>query len=187
MKLGPITCASSLALVTAACGGAPSPIDRELAKTPEGQVTIVEFVDYRCTHCQTMFDVLAPLLDRNEGRVRLVVKHVPLEKHPGAREAAQIAICAEEQDKLEPVHEALMRGASTRDDDALTLAQTAGLDLERFKECRRGGLPRQRLSEDGTAWEEAGGDGLPMVFIGKSKFVGVTDIAALEEAFDAAK
>jgi hypothetical protein len=64
-------------LFVAACAGAPSPIERELAKTPEGQVTIVEFVDYRCTHCQTMFDVLAPLLDRNEGRVRVVVKHVP--------------------------------------------------------------------------------------------------------------
>jgi protein-disulfide isomerase len=174
-------------LFVAACAGAPSPIERELAKTPEGQVTIVEFVDYRCTHCQTMFDVLAPLLDRNEGRVRVVVKHVPLEKHPGAREAAAIAICAEDQGKLEPVHEALMRGASTRDEEALTLAQSAGLDLERFKECLRGDLPRQRLGDDGTAWEEAGGDGLPMIFVGKQKFVGVTDIAAIEAAFDAAK
>jgi protein-disulfide isomerase len=78
---------ASLVVLTS-CGGPSSPIDRELAKTPEGQVTIVEFIDYRCTHCQTMFEVLAPLLDRNEGRVRLVVKHVPLEKHPGAKEAA---------------------------------------------------------------------------------------------------
>jgi protein-disulfide isomerase len=177
---------AALALV-ASCGAAPSPIDRELDKTPSDQVLIVEFVDYRCSHCQTMFDVLGPLLDRNEGRVRLVVKHVPLEKHPGAREAAALAICAEEQGKLEPVHEALMRGASTRDEDALTLATTAGLELERFKECLRSDLPRKRISDDGSAWEEAGGDGLPMIFVGKTKFVGVTDIAAIEEAFDAAK
>jgi protein-disulfide isomerase len=177
---------ASLVVLTS-CGGPSSPIDRELAKTPEGQVTIVEFIDYRCTHCQTMFEVLAPLLDRNEGRVRLVVKHVPLEKHPGAKEAASIAICAEDQGKLEPVHEALMRGASTGDEEALTLAQSAGLELERFKECLRSDLPRKRLSDDGAAWEESGGDGLPMIFIGETKFVGVTDIAAIEEAFDAAK
>jgi predicted DsbA family dithiol-disulfide isomerase len=80
-----------------------------------------------------------------------------------------------------------MRGASTGDEEALTLAQSAGLELERFKECLRSDLPRKRLSDDGAAWEESGGDGLPMIFIGETKFVGVTDIAAIEEAFDAAK
>jgi protein-disulfide isomerase len=72
--------------LTAACASAPSPIESHIAEAAAGEVTIVEFVDYRCTHCQTMFDVLAPLLDMYEGRVHLVIRQVPLEKHHGARE-----------------------------------------------------------------------------------------------------
>ena len=169
--------------LTAACASAPSPIESYIAEAAAGEVTIVEFVDYRCTHCQTMFDVMAPLLDMNEGRVHLVIRQVPLEKHHGAREAAEVAICAEQQGKLAPMHRALMEGARLGDDGVLTLAQHAGINIESFKDCLRSDLPKQRLAEDLEAWEQSGGDGLPMIFIGRQKFVGVVDIAPLETAF----
>ena len=164
------------------CASAPNPIEREIAKSPKDQLTVVEFVDYRCNHCQTMFDVLAPTLDLHTGRVRVVIKHVPLGKHPGARQAAEAAVCAEEQGKLEPFHKALMEGASVGDDEVLTLAQHAGLNTEEFKSCLRSDTPKDRLADDLEEWEASGGDGLPMIFIGRQKFVGVVDIAHIEAA-----
>lgn len=164
------------------CASAPNPIEREIAKTPKDHLTVVEFVDYRCTHCQTMFDVLAPTLDLHRDRVRVVIKHVPLDKHRGAKRAAEAAICAESQGKLEPFHKALMEGASLGEEEIITLAQHAGLNTEEFKSCLRSDAPKERLTGDLEEWEMAGGDGLPMIFIGRQKFVGVVDIAHIEAA-----
>lgn len=172
----------ALAATLTSCASAPNPIEREISRTPPSQLTVIEFVDYRCRHCQTMFEVLQPTLDLEGERVRVVVKHVPLDKHAGARQAAEAAICAEAQGKLAPFHAALMGGASVGEEHTLQLAQHVGLDTEAFKECLRSDEPRDRLEDDLAAWEAAGGDGLPMIWIGRQKFVGVVDIAPLEAA-----
>lgn len=166
----------------AGCASAPKSIEREIARTPEDQLTIVEFVDYRCEHCRTMFDVLEPTLALQGSRVRVVIKHVPLDAHVGARQAAEAAICAEEQGKLPPFHRSLMQGASVGEEELLTLAQHAGLDTEAFKSCLRSDVPKDRLADDLEAYELAGEDGLPMIFVGRTKFVGVVDIAHIEDA-----
>ncbi len=145
-------------------------------------LTVVEFVDYRCTFCQQLHDVLWPLLEQQQGSVRVVIKHVPLDKHPGARRAAEVAVCAEEQGKLPAVHDALMHGAARTDEDTLDLAQHSGLDVEKFKECLRSDRPAARIADDTEAWEAVGADGLPLVFIQRKKFVGLVDIAPLEQA-----
>ncbi|NUO48824.1 MAG: thioredoxin domain-containing protein [Polyangiaceae bacterium] len=144
---------------------------------------MVEFVDYRCTFCRQQADSLADLLASNGGAVRFVVKQVPLDKkHPGARRAARAAVCAEAQGKLEPMHEGLMRASDTADRTILDLAQEVGLGLEDFKACLASSSTDDRIQADMDAFESAGGEGLPMLFIGKKKFVGLTDPAELEKA-----
>lgn len=172
----------SLTTVAAGCAGAPQAVDQEIEKTPAGMITVVEFVDYKCDFCQQMSAILEPLLDEQQGRVRVVIKHVPLAEHPGAKQAAAAAVCAESQGKLGPMHDALMKGAAVGDDDLLNLAQHAGLDVEAFKGCLRSDEPAARIARDTADYESLGGDGLPMVFIQKQKFVGLTDIDPLERA-----
>jgi protein-disulfide isomerase len=168
---------------SAGCGAnAPDPILAEERATGAGKVTIVEFVDYRCTFCRQQTDVLAELLQRHAGAVRFVVKHVPSDKRPGAKRAAQAAICAEAQGKLESMHEALMRASNTTDQTILDLAQEIGLDLEGFKACLSSDAPNARLADDLEAFERAGGNGLPMTFVGRTKFVGLADPEELDRA-----
>ncbi len=160
----------------------PDPIRAEEAKTGPGKVTIVEFVDYRCPFCRQQADVMASLLEQNAGAVRLVVKHVPLDKHKGARRAARAAVCAERQNKLEPMHEALMRAEDTGDGTLLDIAREVGLGLEDFKSCLTSKETDDRLHDDRDAFERAGGEGLPLTFVGRTKFVGLADPEELEKA-----
>ncbi len=168
------------ALAATSCSGA-TPIEREIEKSPD-KLTVVEFVDYECHFCQDLHGVLAPLLTEQEGRVRIVLKHVPLPEHPSAKKGAAAAICAEAQGKPMPMHDALMRGAGRSDDDVLDLAQRVGLDVETFKTCLRSDLPAARIASDTRDYESLGGDGLPMLFIQREKLVGMQDEATLEKA-----
>lgn len=165
-----------------ACGSTPGPIESAIADSKPGTITVVEFVDYKCDFCKTLHGVLGPLLEQQQGQVRLVVKHVPLDKHLGAKRAAEVAICAEAQGKLAPVHDALMQGSGTDDESVIDLAQRAGLDVEGFKACLRGDEPAKRLASDLEDFEAVGANGLPLVFIQRQKFVGLVDIDPLERA-----
>lgn len=160
----------------------PDPIQAEQAKTGGGKVTIVEFVDYRCTFCRQQAEVLSMLLQENAGAVRFVVKHVPLDKHKGARRAARAAVCAEQQGKLDGMHEALMRAEDTADGTIIDLAREVGLGLAEFESCLSSKETDDRIQDDKDAFELAGGEGLPLTFVGRTKFVGLADPEELEAA-----
>lgn len=57
---------------------------------PSATVTIVEYSDFQCPFCRGERDVLISLLEKYPTRVRLVVKHTPLDIHPLARPAAHL-------------------------------------------------------------------------------------------------
>lgn len=178
----PITISCAISGSSISCAGA-SYVDTEIAKSGPGVVTVIEFIDYECSFCQDTHELLAPLVEEQRGAVRLIIKHVPLPEHSGAKRAAAAAVCAEQQGKLAPVHDALMRGASKSSDDGLLdLAQHAGLDIEAFKACMRSDAPAARIREDEQLWTALGGDGVPMVFIDRRKLVGLQDEATLESA-----
>ena len=44
---------------------------------PEGDVTLVEFVDYRCGYCRKAHDEVAKLVE-DDGNIRLIVKEFPI-------------------------------------------------------------------------------------------------------------
>ena len=55
---------------------------------PAAPVTIVEYTDFECPYCRQSVAVIHQLLNRYQGKVRLVVKQTPLEMHPNAMPAA---------------------------------------------------------------------------------------------------
>jgi protein-disulfide isomerase len=54
----------------------------------DAPVTIVVYSDFQCPYCRRDVPVLAGLLDRYRGRVRILLKQTPLPIHPHARAAA---------------------------------------------------------------------------------------------------
>lgn len=99
---------------------------------PEGDITIVEFMDYRCGYCKRAFPEVAELLAR-DGNIRLIVKEFPILGEASVL-ASRFALATRKVagDKgYETVHDALMvlRGDVT--EDALRATATeAGLDAD---------------------------------------------------------
>jgi len=44
---------------------------------PDGDVTVVEFMDYRCTYCRKAYDEVANLVE-GDGKIKLIVKEFPI-------------------------------------------------------------------------------------------------------------
>ena len=55
---------------------------------PRAPITIVEYTDFECPFCRQERDVLVELLKAYPGKVRLVVKQMPVPAHPHAYPAA---------------------------------------------------------------------------------------------------
>ena len=80
---------------------------------PEGDVTIVEFMDYKCTYCKKAFPEVEDLL-KKDGNIRLIVKEFPIlsqQSELGARFAVATKQVAGDA-AYKTVHDALigMRG-----------------------------------------------------------------------------
>src|SRR5262249_31340651 len=104
---------------------------------PGAPVTIVEFSDFQCPYCRKAHATLKEVLSKYEGRVRLAYRDFPLSQiHPQSHKAAEAARCAGEQGKFWAYHDLLFDGPGRiTDEDFNKNAQTAALDLPRFRAC----------------------------------------------------
>lgn len=97
---------------------------------PEGDVTLVEFMDYRCGYCRQAFAEVAQLLE-SDGNIRFIVKEYPILGEQSVL-AARFAIAVQQlhgDATYEEVHNALMSFRADITPDSLTrLAQ--GFDLD---------------------------------------------------------
>lgn len=76
---------------------------------PDGDITIVEFMDYRCGFCKRSFPVVRDLVE-TDGNIRLIVKEFPI-LGPQSELASRFAIATLQEmgaETYEEVHTALM-------------------------------------------------------------------------------
>ena len=101
---------------------------------PDGDVTIVEFLDYRCGYCKKVFPAMQDLLNE-DGNIRYVVKEFPI-LGPDSLTASQaaLAVWRTAPEKYAAFHTALMeaRGGLTVD-KLLDMAAGAGTDPEAIR------------------------------------------------------
>ena len=97
---------------------------------PDGDVTLVEFMDYRCGYCRKAYPEVGELL-KSDGNIRFVVKEFPIltdQSVLGARFAIAV-LQLDGPDAYAKVHDALMTLRGDITDASLTrLAETLGLD-----------------------------------------------------------
>ena len=96
---------------------------------PAGDVTIVEFFDYRCGFCKRVFPTIMALV-KADGNIRYVFKEFPIlgpESVVAAR--AALAVWRLDREKYLPFHTALMRSKGRfTEAKVLGLAAASGLD-----------------------------------------------------------
>jgi len=170
-------------------GHLPPLIAEEIQKAPKGKATVVEFVDFECPFCRDEYDDLAPLLEASRDKVHVVRKLVPLTRiHPHAMEAARAALCAESLGKGDAMAEALFRAPI----DELTasgcekIAKDLGLDPAGYALCLADPKTAGRIAMDRQDFDRAAakGDGLPLLWIGERKMMGVQAAETLRRALD---
>jgi protein-disulfide isomerase len=97
---------------------------------PDGDITLVEFMDYRCGYCRQAFAEVSDLLS-SDGNIRFIVKEYPILGEQSVA-TARFAIATHQlhgDATYEAVHNALMTLRADITPDSLTrLAETLGLD-----------------------------------------------------------
>lgn len=108
------------------------PTGRFVAGNPDGDVTIVEFFDYRCGYCKRVMPTLFDEVER-DGNVRLVFKEYPVLGEDSVL-GARAAVAAARQDRYRDMHLALMqtRGGLT-EDKIMAIAEDLGLDTAQLR------------------------------------------------------
>lgn len=139
---------------------------------PDAPVTIVEFTDYQCPYCRRFEAETWPLLKRDyvdTGKVRFIVRDLPLQIHSAARSAAEVAHCAGAQGKFWPMHEALLASdAKLTDEYVLQQARAMGLDAERLSACATADRYDAAISRNANQAAALGIHGTPTFIIGRS-------------------
>lgn len=100
---------------------------------PEGDVTIVEFFDYNCGYCKSVFSTVEQLLEEDKN-VKIIFKEFPI-LSPSSELAAKWALAADNQGKYFEFHKALMEHRGKIDDAVLEgIAEKLELDIAQMKE-----------------------------------------------------
>jgi protein-disulfide isomerase len=99
---------------------------------PAGDVTLVEFFDYRCGYCRRVVGSVRALAEQDED-LRVVFKEFPILGEDSVR-AARAALAAERQGLYMPLHFALMAADDLSMDGIMAAAAGVGLDTAQLAE-----------------------------------------------------
>jgi protein-disulfide isomerase len=160
----------------------------------DAPLTMLEFTDYQCPFCRRFQAETWPLLKKNyidTGKLRFIVRDLPLQFHSAARPAAEAAHCAGEQGKFWEMHHALLTG-----DDPLAnggierRAKALGLDTERLQTCMKANRYDSAIARNIAAADALDIHGTPSFVIGRLANGGLegqlVDGAQPYDEFDAA-
>jgi uncharacterized membrane protein/predicted DsbA family dithiol-disulfide isomerase len=158
----------------------PNPRGGPNTGNPNAPVTIIEFSDLECRHCAKAHFHLKELLGKRSGEIRLIFRHLPLDMHPNAREAAEIAACAEEQNMFWPLVDILFSETDPLTTDrVMGFADGAGLDTSKLEACIDTGKGREIVEADIAEADALGLSSTPSFFV-NGHYVGSLPKAGLE-------
>jgi predicted DsbA family dithiol-disulfide isomerase/uncharacterized membrane protein len=163
---------------------APQTIRDEIARTPKGAVTIVDFVDFECPFCRMTHAELEPMLDAHKERIRLVRIQVPLRSHPHALDAARAACCGDRLGKGDAMANALFAAPVEQlsREGCEKIAQSLGLPLDAYRSCVADQATDARIDADRAKFNAAGGYALPTIWIDEREVIGAQSGEVLARA-----
>lgn len=147
---------------------------------PKGDVTIVEFFDYRCPYCKAIEPTLETLL-KEDGKLRIIYKEFPI-LGPASVYASRVALAARHQDKYAAFHKRMMAQKGQIDDAVvLKTAAAAGLDVARIKAEMNAPDIDRIIKADYALADAINVQGTPAFVIGDTLVPGVADISDLRK------
>ena len=150
---------------------------------PDGDITIVEFLDYRCGYCRKAYDDVAELIE-SDGNIRFVVKEYPILSEESVT-AARFAIATRQvagDAAYSDVHDALMAFNGSPDATALTrLADSLGLDPAPILAAMPSDAVTQEITETRALAQRLQVNGTPTFVIGSQMLRGYAPLDAMRQ------
>ena len=146
-----------------------------VAGNPHGDVTIVEFFDYRCPYCKQVEPHLEALL-KEDPKLRIVYKEFPV-LGPESLFASRMALAARKQEKYAPFHDAMMaaKGKIT-EETILDVARSVGIDVARAKTDMAGAEIQEIIKRNYALADALDIQGTPAFIVGDTLVPGAIDL-----------
>jgi protein-disulfide isomerase len=157
-----------------------------VAGNPKGDVTVVEFFDYRCPYCKQVEPALEALL-KEDRQLRIVYKELPVLGKDSIY-ASRVALAARKQGKYEKFHAAMMAAKGQIDEKIiLQTAAASGLDVERAKTDMQSAEIDDIIKRNYDLAQTLDIHGTPAFIIGGEMIPGAIDIATMKQKIAAAR
>lgn len=147
---------------------------------PKGNVTLVEFFDYRCPYCKKSQPTVEKLAAEDHN-LRVVYKEFPI-LGPVSTTAAHAALAAERQGKYLAFHKAMMAATGNITDDTVyRVAGSVGLDVDRLKRDMASPAVAQALKANLQLASLLDIRGTPSFIVGDHLIPGAADLDDLKK------
>lgn len=156
------------------------PFPGAIAGNPNGDVSVVAYLDYACGFCRASLPAITGLI-ASDPNVRIVYRELPI-LSPDSRSAAEWALAAALQNKFKPFHDALYASGRVDEASIQQAAATAGLDIAAARTAIQSpqvvGEIERNLKTAGTL----GFTGTPSWVVGDQVLSGAQTLPALQTA-----
>jgi protein-disulfide isomerase len=147
---------------------------------PQGDVTLVEFFDYRCPYCKRAAPDVAEAV-KADGHIRLVLKEFPI-LGPNSQLAARAALASAKQGKYATFHAALLAAKSDLDEaSVMAIAEANGIDTGRLAEDMKDPAIEAQIKRNFDLADALRIEGTPAFVIGDKLVPGAIDKAEIEK------
>jgi len=145
-----------------------------------GDVTLVEFFDYRCGFCKRAASAVTQL-QKDDSRVRVVYKDFPI-LGEASELAAKAALASKAQEKHQAFHEALLASkADVTKEQVLHIATEVGLDTKRLETDMANPEWQTVIDRNRALAKELGITGTPGFIAGTELQPGALDLNGLKD------
>jgi protein-disulfide isomerase len=153
---------------------------------PNGDVTVVEFFDYRCPYCKTVAAAFIDLYEK-DGKVRLVLKEFPI-LGPESEFASKAALAAQKQGKYREFHLAMMtfKGKMTND-DVRQLAAKVGIDVAKLEQDMQDPAVAETINRNYALADALGIRGTPAFIVGNELVPGAISAEEMQKRIAAVR
>jgi len=146
----------------------------------KGEITLVEFFDYRCGYCKRAADAVTQL-QKEDTRVRVVYKDFPILGEPSEL-AAKAALASKAQGKHQAFHEALLASKGEMNKDSiLSIASEVGLDTKRLEADMAKPEWQTAIDRNRALAKDLGINGTPGFIVGNELVPGALDLKGLKD------
>ena len=165
--------ASNQAAITQAFGNA-------WEGNPQGDVTLVAYMDYACGYCRTSLPVIERLV-KTDPNLRVVYRELPVLSEQ-SRVAAQWSLAAAEQGRFMEFHDALYAAGQLSEATIEAAIGSAGLDRTRASEVAGSPRASEEIARNMGVAGQLGMSGTPSWVIGDRMLSGAVPFEALQQA-----